>query len=45
VFIETPFAIETDDCDPHFYGQRLAKALGPVAQTDGQRVARGLPAR
>jgi uncharacterized membrane protein len=28
VFIETPFALETKDCDLHFYGQRLAEALG-----------------
>jgi uncharacterized membrane protein len=28
VFIETPFALETKDCDLHFYGQRLADALG-----------------
>jgi uncharacterized membrane protein len=27
VFIETPFALETKDCDLHFYGQRLAEAF------------------
>jgi len=27
VFIETPFALETKDCDLHFYGQRLADAF------------------
>ena len=31
VFIETPFAMETKDCDLHFYGQRLADALGKEA--------------
>jgi hypothetical protein len=31
VFIETPFALETKDCDLHFYGQRLADALGKEA--------------
>jgi uncharacterized membrane protein len=32
VFIETPFALETKDCDLHFYGQRLADALGRDAE-------------
>src|SRR5438132_10538891 len=32
MFIETPFAIETKDCDLHFYGQRLAAALQPEAE-------------
>src|SRR3954465_12881475 len=32
IFIETPFALETKDCDLHFYGQRLADALGEVAE-------------
>ncbi len=27
VFIETPFALETKDCDLHFYGERLAQAF------------------
>jgi uncharacterized membrane protein len=32
VFIETPFALETKDCDLHFYGQRLAEALQQDAE-------------
>jgi len=31
-FIETPFALEVKDCDLHFYGQRLADALGKDAE-------------
>jgi uncharacterized membrane protein len=30
-FIETPFGTETKDADLHFYGERLAEALEPVA--------------
>ena len=30
-FIETPFGPETKDCDLHFYGQRLADAVEPLA--------------
>lgn len=32
VFIETPFALETKDCDLHFYGQRLADAFRKDAE-------------
>jgi uncharacterized membrane protein len=32
VFIETPFALETKDCDLHFYGQRLADAFRQDAE-------------
>ena len=32
VFIETPFALETKDCDLHFYGQRLSDAFRKDAE-------------
>jgi len=33
MFVETPFnVVETKDCDLHFYGQRLARALEPKAE-------------
>jgi uncharacterized membrane protein len=32
IFIETPFALETKDCDLHFYGQRLSDAFSHDAE-------------
>lgn len=32
MFIETPFGTEVKDCDLHFYGRRLAEAIGPSAE-------------
>ena len=32
IFIETPFALETKDCDLHFYGERLAEAFRKDAE-------------
>ena len=45
VFIETPFALETKDCDLHFYGQRLSDAFRKDAEVTCWQIGPSIASR